>query len=151
MNGSWSCKEKYLYRNILELRTVKFAILTFCKGKTIKWSTFWWIIGKHGENGNERGKMKVIKMRRKKIDLDSRNQYLGTLYVTTYHAYCRVPSRDQKHESGSVIVHSFSNIFWLRKYILLFEWIRYWFKIFLTKLPNPRRSHHEISLVTKLV
>ena len=53
----------------------------------------------------------MIKMRRKKIDLDSRDQYLGILYVTTYHAYCRVPSRDQKHESESVTVHSFSNIF----------------------------------------
>ena len=93
-------------------------------------------------------KWKWSKWGEKKIDLDLRNQYLGTLYVTTYHAYCKVP---QKHESGSVTVHSFSNIFWLRKYMLIFECIRYWFKIFSTKLPKPRRSHHEISLVTKIV
>ena len=150
MEGSWSCKEKYLYINI-ELRTVKFAILTFCKGKTIKWSTLRWIMGKHGENDNEGEKWQWSKWEEKKIDLDSRDQYLGIFYVTTYRAYCRVPSRDQKHEIESVTVHSFSNIFWLRKYILIFEWIRYLFKTFSTKLPKLRRNHHEISLVTKIV
>ena len=48
-----------------------------------------------GENENDENGGK------KKFDLDLRNQDMGILHVSTYHACCRVPSRDQKHESES--------------------------------------------------
>ena len=99
MEQSWSCEEKYLHINILELKAAKIAILTFCKEKTIKWFIFRSTMGGHGEMENDGENENDENGGKKNWSWFKRPRYRN--FVSTYHAYCRIPFRDQKHESES--------------------------------------------------